>query len=52
MPAGVELAVVTVSVEEPEPLREVGLKLALVPEGKPLALNARVPVNPFCGVTM
>jgi hypothetical protein len=52
LPGGFELVVVTVSVEEPEPLREVGLKLALAPEGKPLALKATVPVNPFCGVAV
>jgi hypothetical protein len=46
-PAGVELAVATVSVEEPEPLMGVGLKLALAPDGKPLALRATVTVNPF-----
>jgi hypothetical protein len=39
--------VVTVTVEEPELVIEVGLKLALAPEGKPLALKATVPVNPF-----
>jgi hypothetical protein len=40
-----------VSVEDPEPLMEVGLKLAVAPEGKPLALSATVPVKPFCGAT-
>jgi hypothetical protein len=39
-------------VEEPEPLMEVGLKLALAPEGKPLVLNATTPESPFCEVTM
>jgi hypothetical protein len=52
LPLGVELAVATVSVEEPELLMEVGLKLALAPEGKPPALRATVPVNPFCGVAV
>jgi hypothetical protein len=52
LPLGVEVAVATVRVEEPESVTEVGLKLALAPEGKPLALKTTVPVNPFCGVTV
>ena len=52
LPLGVELAVVTVKVEEPEPLIEVGLKLALAPDGRPLALKVMVPLNPFCGDTV
>jgi hypothetical protein len=51
LPVGVELAVVTVSVEEPEPLMEAGLKLAAAPDGRPAALSATVPVNPFCVAT-
>jgi hypothetical protein len=48
LPLGVELAVVTVKVEEPATVMEVGLKLALAPEGNPPAFRATVPVNPFC----
>ena len=48
-PFGVEPAVVTVSVEEPDPLIDVGLKLAVVLAGRPLALRPTVPVKPFCG---
>jgi hypothetical protein len=43
-------AVFTVSVEEPEPLTEVGLKLAVAPDGRPLAANVTVPVKPFTAV--
>jgi hypothetical protein len=44
-PAGVELPVVMVRVDDPEPpLIEAGLKLAVAPEGKPLALSDTVPV--------
>jgi hypothetical protein len=51
--AGVELAVVTVIVDVPEPpLIEAGLKLAEAPEGKPLALNATVPLNPPSGLAV
>ena len=41
---GVVLEVETFSVEEPgPPLIEVGLKLAVAPEGSPLTLSATVP---------
>lgn len=36
-----------VNVEEPAPLIEVGLKLAVVPEGNPLALRPMLPLKPF-----
>ena len=38
--------VVTVMVEEPDPVTDVGLKLALAPLGSPPALKATVPLNP------
>ena len=44
--------VLTDRVEEPEPLTEVGLKLALTPVGKPLTLKETTPVNPLDGVTV
>jgi len=44
--------VVTVIVELPEPLTEVGLKLALAPDGSPLALKLTVPLNPLNAVTV
>jgi hypothetical protein len=48
----VELEVETLSVELPEPLTELGLKLAVAPVGKPLTLNATGPVNPPTAVTV
>ena len=47
---GVELAVETVMVAEPEVVTEVGLKEELAPEGKPLTLKVTVPVKPLLGV--
>jgi len=49
LPPGVEADVVTVKVEAPDPLMEAGLKLAVAPAGKPLTLNATVPVKPLVG---
>src|SRR5580765_3185942 len=45
--AGVELDVVTVSVDEPTELIEAGLKLAVAPAGNPLMLRFTVPLKPF-----
>ena len=41
-----------VTVEEPERITEVGLKLAPAPVGRPLALKVTVPANPFRAVTV
>ena len=38
--------VVTDIVDEPEPVTDVGLKLALAPLGSPLAVNVTVPLKP------
>jgi hypothetical protein len=43
---------VTVIVVFPEPLTEVGLKLAVNPAGRPLTVKVTVPVNPPEGVTV
>src|SRR4051794_8095055 len=43
VPAGVEPAVVTVSVDEPGGTSEDGLKLAVAPAGSPAALRLTVP---------
>jgi hypothetical protein len=52
-PVVVLLVVVMVSVDDPEPpLTEAGLKLAVAPEGKPLALSVTVPVYPLTGLTV
>ena len=47
-----EALVLTVSVEDPEVVIELGLKLAMAPWGSPLALRLTVPVNPLDGVTL
>ena len=41
-----------VRVDDPEPLIVIGLKLALAPAGKPLALRVTEPVNPFTAATL
>ena len=46
VPAGVAVVVVTDMVDEPDPVTEVGLKLALAPAGNPLALSPTTPANP------
>jgi hypothetical protein len=51
-PDAVEDVVDTVIVELPDPLTEVGLKVAVAPVGNPLALNVTAPVNPPEGVTV
>ncbi len=51
MATGVEVAVVTVSVDDPGVMIELGLKLAVAPEGCPLALRLTIPVNPRDGTT-
>jgi hypothetical protein len=50
VPVVVEALVVMFSVEEPDPLIEAGVKLADAPDGRPLAFNVTVPVNPFCAL--
>jgi hypothetical protein len=47
VPSGVDVEVVTVKVEEPEPLTELGLKLPLAPVGNPLTLHVTVPPKPL-----
>jgi len=44
--------VVTVIVEEPEVVIEVGLKLALALDGRPDVPKVTVPLKLFCGVTV
>ena len=45
-PAGVPALVVTVNVDDPEPVTEAGLKLELAPAGNPLASRVTVSLNP------
>jgi hypothetical protein len=47
VPTGVLPVVVTVKVELPAPVTDVGEKLAVAPVGNPLALSVTTPVNPF-----
>jgi hypothetical protein len=42
----------TVRVEEPEPVTEAGLKLALAPVGNPLALKVTVSPDPFTALAV
>jgi hypothetical protein len=46
------LPAVTVIVVVPDPVTEVGLKLALAPPGNPAPLKVTAPVNPSNGVTV
>jgi len=39
---------VTVKVDVPEPVTEVGLKVPVTRDPNPLTLSDTVPVNPFC----
>jgi hypothetical protein len=50
LPTGVLPLVVTVMVDDPEPVTVVGLKLAVAPVGSPLALKLTVPLKPPDGV--
>jgi hypothetical protein len=52
VPVGVEPAVVTVSVEDPEPLLTgVGLNVPVAPLGSPLMVKLTAPVKPLSGLT-
>ena len=51
-PVGVVLLVVTVRVEEPEPLTDAGLNDAVAPLGSPLALNETIPLKPPMAVAV
>ena len=52
VPAGVLFAVVMVSVLDPEPAIEAGLKVAVARGGNPVALRVTVPVKPFSEPTV
>jgi hypothetical protein len=51
VPTGVLADVETVSVEEPDPVIEVGTNEAAAPEGKPLAEKLTEPEKPFSALT-
>src|SRR5579872_5858681 len=52
VPDGVEELVVIVSVTVPPPLTLAGVKVAVAPEGRPLALKDTALLKPFSGVTV
>jgi len=52
VPATAELLVDTLSVDEPEPLTEVGLNVVVTPVGTPLTLSATLPMNPLSAPTV
>ena len=52
VPVGVVDAVLTVSVEVPEPVTEVGLNVPVAPVGNPLTVNATELLNPPVAVTV
>jgi hypothetical protein len=52
VPATAEEVDVSVRVELPDVVIEVGAKAAVTPAGRPVADNATVPVNPFCAPTL
>ena len=41
----------TAMAEDPEPETELGVKVAVAPDGNPLTLKLTVPLNPLEGVT-
>jgi len=52
VPVGALWLALTVSVDEPEPVIEARLKLALVRRGNPLTLRPTEPVNPLPAATL
>jgi hypothetical protein len=44
--------VVTLIVVDPDAVTEVGLNVAVAPEGRPVTLKATVPVKPLTGLTV
>lgn len=50
VPTGVELEVLMVNVEDPDPVMVVGLNVAVAPAGSPLAPKVTVPEKPFWAV--
>ena len=52
VPVEVDEVVLIVSVDVPLPTTEVGLKLAVAPDGSPRTENVTVPVNPLSALTV
>ena len=52
LPSVAAVVVLTVSVADPEPVTEVGLKVPVAPEGSPETPRFTTPLKPFTGVTV
>ena len=52
VPAGVDDEVATLSVDEPEPVTDAGLKDPVAPVGNPLTLRLTALLKPFCALTL
>ena len=52
LPMAVPVVVLTVSVVDPEPVTELGLKLPVAPDGSPDTPKFTVPLKPLIGVTV
>ena len=52
LPTGVEPEVLILSTEEPDPVMDDGLNVAVAPLGNPMAFRLTVPVNPTPAVTV
>jgi hypothetical protein len=52
VPVDVDVLVVTVIVDVPCPVSELGLKLAVELSGNPRTLHVTVPLKPLIGVTV
>jgi hypothetical protein len=52
VPAGVDREVAILSELLPEPLIDMGVKVAVAPVGKPLTEKVTVPLKPFKAVTV
>ena len=51
-PVGVVAAVVTVRVDVPDPVTEVGLNVPVAPVGNPVTVSATAALKPFTAVTV
>jgi hypothetical protein len=49
---GVEVLVITVMADVPDPVTVVGLNIAVAPDGRPVTENVTTPVNPLLAVTV
>jgi hypothetical protein len=52
VPGGVPVLVVTASVDDPEPMTELGENEAVAPDGRPVTLSATLPTKPFIAETV